>query len=274
MCATLDACHVIAELGMRTAIVTGGGGALGKAICEDLSSEDWNIIIVDRVEQYAIETQRSIKGRSAILIADVAHLDAAPRAIEFALHNFGRLDALVNCAGGAYALGVPQGPFLDSNPDHWQRFIEVNLYATFSFCRAAARHMVEAEHGGIVNIASGAGIAGGPPNSRQLGAAVYSGTKAGVIGLTQALAQELGPFGIRVNAVAPGRNESRDKPLARMLELLKEEELRDPGSGRLSPLARYGRPSDIAAAVSFLLSDRSEYITGACLDLTGGIRLH
>jgi 3-oxoacyl-[acyl-carrier protein] reductase len=103
---------------------------------------------------------------------------------------------------------------------------------------------------------------------------VYSATKAGVIAFTQALAQELGPFGIRVNAVSPGRNESRAKPLARMLEMQKLEEGKESGSGRVSPIGRFGTPKDIGDAVSFLLSQQASYITGCCLDLTGGIRLH
>ena len=115
---------------------------------------------------------------------------------------------------------------------------------------------------------------GALPASRQSGAAVYSATKAGVIAFTQALAQELGAHGIRVNAVAPGRNESRAKPLDKMIEMQAEEEKREPGSGRSSPVGRFGRPADIGDAVAFLLSDRASFITGICLDVTGGIRLH
>jgi NAD(P)-dependent dehydrogenase (short-subunit alcohol dehydrogenase family) len=171
------------------------------------------------------------------------------------------------------ALKVPKGPLVDSLPEHWDRMIGVNLYGTFNCCHAVAPYFKKQERGAIVSIASGAGMRGGPPTSRQSGAAVYSATKAGVIAFTQALAQELGPHGIRVNAVAPGRNESREKPLAKMLEMQVAEEARDPGSGRLSPLGRFGRPSDIGDAVAFLLSEEASYITGSCLDLTGGIRL-
>ena len=115
---------------------------------------------------------------------------------------------------------------------------------------------------------------GGPPTSRQSGAAVYSATKAGVIAFTQALAQEVGPLGIRVNAVAPGRNESRFKPLDRMIAMQASEEQQESGSGRESPLKRFGTPADIGDAVAYLLSPRAGYVTGVCLDLTGGIRLH
>src|SRR5215510_9636285 len=140
---------------MPVAIVTGGGGALGKGICMALAD-------VQRV------------------FAEVAD-------------EHGSIDALVNCAGGAMALKVRKGPLVESMPDEWDRLIGVNLYGTFNCCHTAARHMKKAG-GGIVSIASGAGLRGGPPTSRQSGAAVYSATKAGVIAFTQALAQELGPL--------------------------------------------------------------------------------
>ena len=260
---------------MKTAIVTGGGGALGTAICLELASLGWRLAIFDRVEAFAQETIDALNGHPASThILDVADRDATAKAVAEVFAANGAIDALVNAAGGAFALGVPPSDFIKSNPDHWNRFIDVNLYATFSLCHLVAPYMKQAKSGGIVSIASGAGMRGGPPKSRQAGAAVYSASKAAVIAFTQALAQELGPFGIRVNAVAPGRNESRDKPFAKMLEMLKQEEQAEAGSGRLSPLGRYGRPADIGKAVGFLLSDKADYITGCCLDLTGGIRLH
>ena len=260
---------------MKTAIVTGGGGALGKAISLCLAAQQWRIIVVDRVEAYAAETMLALDGHPAEAhIADVADEAAIASMVQAVAGKHGTIEGLVNCAGGAHALRVPHGPFVDSDPEHWDRFIDVNLYGGFALCREVGAIMKANRYGRIVNISSGAGLRGGPPKSRQAGAAVYSATKAGVVAFTQALAQELGAWGIRVNAVAPGRNESRDKPLAEMLRLLKEEESREAGSGRLSPLGRYGRPHDIGEAVAFLMSDHSDYITGSCLDLTGGIRLY
>ena len=179
-----------------------------------------------------------------------------------------------NAAGGAMSLRVPKSDIATQVTEHWDRMIGVNIYGTFNTCHTIAPHMKKNGRGGIVSLASGAGMQGGPPIARQSGAACYSATKAGVIAFTQALSQELGPHGIRVNAVSPGRNESRAKPLARMLEMQKQEEGADPGSGRVSPLIRFGRPSDIGDAVAFLLSEEASYITGCCLDLTGGIRMH
>lgn len=260
---------------MPTVIVTGGGGALGQGICKALAADGWRIVVADLKADFAHETIESL-GDAAVktpIIVDVGQFPAVKAAIADVAERHG-LDGLVNCAGGTMALRVPKGSLVENLPEHWDRMIGVNLYGTFNCCYAAAPYLKRAGAGTIVNIASGAGLPGGPPPLRQAGAAVYSATKAGVIAFTQALAQELGPHGIRVNAVAPGRNESRDKPLAKMLEMLAAEEEKAPGSGRLSPLGRYGRPSDIGDAVAFLFSTRASLMTGCCLDLTGGIRLH
>jgi NAD(P)-dependent dehydrogenase (short-subunit alcohol dehydrogenase family) len=261
---------------MPTAIVTGGGGALGKGICTALLAAGWRVVIADVIEAYARETATALKApdRTSIEVFDVSILADVQRAFAEAHEEHGGLHGLVTCAGGAMALKIRKGPLVESTPDEWQRLIDVNLYGTFNCCHSIARYLKQAGSGAIVNIASGAGLRGGPPISRQSGAAVYSATKAGLIAFTQALAQELGPFGIRVNAVAPGRNESRFKPLDKMLEMQRREEQAETGSGRQSPLRRFGTPADIGNAVAFLLSEQASYITGTCLDLTGGIRLH
>ena len=258
---------------MSAAIITGGGGALGKGIAGVLSQAGWNVVLADLHEAHAREVSDELGGLPWKVL-DVTRLEDVRRVFAEIAAEHGGVKALVNCAGGAMALGVPKGALVDSDPEYWRRFIGVNVYGTFNCSHTAAALMKASGGGGIVSIASGAGMHGGPPSSRQSGAAVYSATKAGVIAFTQALAQELGPFGIRVNAVSPGRNESRAKPLARMLEMQMLEEGKEAGSGRVSPLGRFGTPKDIGDAVSFLLSQQASYITGCCLDLTGGIRLH
>ncbi len=261
---------------MPVAIVTGGGGALGKGICKALAADGWRVVIADLVEDYARETAAALGAvaPASVKVLDVSVLADVQRTFAEVAAEHGRIDALVNCAGGAMALNIRKGALVDSSPDEWDRLIGVNLYGTFNCCHTATTYMKKGGGGGIVSIASGAGMRGGPPISRQSGAAVYSATKAGVIAFTQALAQEVGPFGIRVNAVAPGRNESRFKPLDKMIEMQSREEKQEAGSGRQSPLGRFGTPADIGDAVAFLLSPRAGYITGICLDLTGGIRLH
>ncbi|HET9149445.1 MAG TPA: SDR family oxidoreductase [Alphaproteobacteria bacterium] len=260
---------------MPTALVT-GAGALGRGICESLVAKGWHVVTADVVADYAAELARDLGGPpvATAKTLDVGDFGAVSKLVGEIAAERGGIDALVNGAGGTTALKVRKGPLVDSLPEHWNRLIDVNLFGNFNCCYAVAPMMKKAGGGAIVSIASGAGMQSGPPISRQSGAAVYSATKAGVIAFVQALAQELGPYGIRVNAVSPGRNESREKPLAKMLELQEQEEKRDPGSGRLSPLGRFGRPADIGNAVAFLLSEEASYFTGTCLDLTGGIRLH
>jgi 3-oxoacyl-[acyl-carrier protein] reductase len=258
---------------MDVAIVTGGGGALGKGIAARLKSDGWRVVLCDLLAEHAQEVSDELGGLPWKVL-DVTRLEDVRRVFHEIAEEHGTVGALVNSAGGAMSLRVPKSTLADSDPEHWDRMIGVNIYGNFNTCHTIAPMMKKAGRGGIVSIASGAGMQGGPPIARQSGAAVYSATKAGVIAFTQALSQELGPYGIRVNAVSPGRNESRAKPLAKMLEMQATEEKSDPGSGRISPLGRFGRPSDIGDAVGFLLSEQASHITGCCLDITGGIRMH
>jgi 2-hydroxycyclohexanecarboxyl-CoA dehydrogenase len=261
---------------MPTVMVTGGAGALGGGAARALLSRGWRVIVADIDGDFARPELASWQvGERAILeLLDVTDRAAVTAAIDGIVARFGTLDALVNCAGGSLYLRVPKADFVASDPAHWDRTIAVNLFGTLNCCHAAALHMKRARHGSIVNTASGAGLRGGPPSNRQTGAAVYSATKAGIVALTQALAQELGPHGIRVNAVAPGRNESRGKTQDDLAAMQQAEEAREPGSGRASPLLRFGTPADIGNAIAFLLSAEAGYLTGTCLDLTGGIALH
>jgi NAD(P)-dependent dehydrogenase (short-subunit alcohol dehydrogenase family) len=260
---------------MPTAIVTGAGGALGKGICTSLVADGWTVVIADMMEPHARETLDALGGaaHATMKVLNVNDLDAVQRVFAEVAGEHADLAALVNAAGGTLALRVPKGDLVENLPEHWDRMISVNLFGTFNCCHTIAPYLKKNGGGAVVSVASGAGYRGGPPHSRQSGASVYAATKAGVIAFTQSLAQELGPFGIRVNAVAPGRNESRDKPLAKMLEMQAEEEALDARSGRRSPLGRFGTPADIGDAVAFLLSSKACYVTGSCLDVTGGIRL-
>ena len=263
-------------MSLPTAMITGGAGALGAGAAKALLAQGWRVVVADIDRDFAVpEVARWGAGERALVeILDVTDRAAAVACIDGIVSRFGALDALVNCAGGSLYLRVPKSDFVASDPRHWDRTIAVNLFGTLNCCHAAAAHMKRAGRGAIVNTASGAGLRGGPPSNRQQGASVYSATKAGIVALTQALAQELGPHGIRVNAVAPGRNESRGKGQADLLAMQQAEEVLEPGSGRASPLRRFGTPGDIGDAVAFLLSAQASYLTGCCLDLTGGIALH
>jgi 2-hydroxycyclohexanecarboxyl-CoA dehydrogenase len=260
---------------MATAIVTGGAGAIGRACARALVEDGWRVVLADIDGAEADKVAHAIgAGVVASYPLDVTDCDAVHDMAARAKAEHGPITGLVTAAGGGRNLDLSFGPFIDTTPDEWDRNIETHLNGVYYTCHAVLPLLFEAGGGAIVNTASGAGIRGGPPHLRQRHASVYSACKAGVIALTQSIAQEAGPQGVRANCIAPGRTETRAKPIEEMERMQREEELLRPGSGRASPLGRFGRGSDMGNAAAFLMSDRAGYITGACLDVTGGIRLH
>lgn len=260
---------------MGTVLVTGGAGAIGRACARALVEDGWQVVLAD-IDALEAETVVEDIGTGvlAAYALDVTDFDAVHRVVAKAAADHGGLAGLVTAAGGGRNLDLTSGPFLDTAPDEWGRNIEVHLNGVYNTCHAVLPVLYAGGGGAIVNIASGAGIRGGPPHLRQRHASVYSACKAGVIALTQAIAQEAGPNGVRANCIAPGRTETRAKSIEEMERMQREEEAVRPGSGRASPLGRFGRGTDMGNAAAFLMSDRAGYITGACLDVTGGIRLH
>ncbi len=260
---------------MGTVLVTGGAGAIGRACARALVEDGWQVALAD-IDAREAETVAGDIGAGvlAAYALDVTDFDAVHSIVAKAAADHGGLAGLVTAAGGGRNLDLTSGPFLDSTPEEWGRNIEVHLNGVYNTCHAVLPVLYAGGGGAIVNIASGAGLRGGPPHLRQRHASVYSACKAGVIALTQAIAQEAGPNGVRANCIAPGRTETRAKSIEEMERMQREEEAVRPGSGRASPLGRFGRGTDMGNAVAFLMSDRAGYITGACLDVTGGIRLH
>jgi 3-oxoacyl-[acyl-carrier protein] reductase len=256
---------------MPVAFITGGAGAIGRASARALARDGWRVVLADidgdELERVAADIGAAVAGT---FILDVTDYDAVHSAIEQAAAANGGVDGLVTAAGGLrYIAGAKDAPFTETAPESWDKLIEVHLDAVYHACHAALPFLYRKQTGAIVNIASGAGLRGGPPQTRQKNASVYSAAKAGVIALTQSIAQEAGPQGVRANSVAPGRVESRTKSWEEMERMQREE-----GGARLPPLGRYGRAAEVGDAVAFLMSDRARYITGACLDVTGGMRLH
>lgn len=260
---------------MGLAIVTGGAGAIGRACAQALAGDGWQVALAD-IDLAEAETVAHDIGPGVVAAygLDVTDFDAVHETAAKAAADFGPLSGLVTAAGGGRNLDITFGPFIETAPEEWDRNIEVHLNGVYYTCHAVLPLIYAAGGGAIVNTASGAGLRGGPPHLRQRHAAVYSACKAGVIALTQAIALEAGPSGVRANCIAPGRTETRAKPIAEMERMQREEEAEKPGSGRASPLGRFGRGEDMGNAAAFLMSDRAGYITGACLDVTGGIRLH
>ncbi len=257
---------------MQTALITGGGGMLGRGAAQCLIGKGWRVVLadVDITEATKVAAELGGPEKATVEKIDANDLADCNRVVAKVVQDFGRLDGLVTAAGGHQ---IPRVNFIDSAPEHWDQFITLVLKTVLNANHAALPVMIGQGGGAIVNIASGAGLRGGPPQLRQKQAVVYGACKAGIIAHTQSVAQEVGPQGVRVNCVAPGRTASRRKSAAEMEAMEKAEESRQEGSSRQAPLGRRLTNMDIGNAIAFLLSDRASHVTGSCIDVSGGIRM-
>jgi len=226
---------------MAVTFITGGAGAIGRACARALARDGWKVVLadIDGDEVHRVAAGFRAQEIAGVFVLDVTDFDAVHSAVAQAAKTNRGLQGLVTAAGGARGIaGSSKVPFIDTTPETWGAMIEVHLNAVYYTCHAILPVFYAGGGGAIVNIASGAGLRGGPPHLRQRHASVYSAAKAGVIALTQSIAQEAGPKGVRANCVAPGRTESRSKSWEEMECLQREEEVPHPGSGRTSPLGR------------------------------------
>lgn len=233
---------------MSVILVTGGTGAIGSAIAAEFAKTDDVVITYNSRANEAERLCRELHCQA--VQADVSDHDSAWRAVEQVVHDYGRLDVLVNNAGIAQIK-----LFTDITPADWDRIISVNLTGVFNMTQAAVKPMISRKSGAIVNISSVWGVYGGACES------AYSASKAGIIGLTKALSRELGASGITVNAVAPG---VIDSPMNS--SHLDKQELSE--LAEQTPLCRLGQPEEVAKAVRALAENR--FITGQVLGVDGG----
>lgn len=239
----------------KTVIITGASHGIGKATAKFFAQKNWNVVInYNNSEQEAKELLSEISEYSSASVfkADVSKKDETDKMAEFTLKTYKRIDALINNAGISPATAL----FSETTSADWKKVFNTNLFGAFNMTQSVIPHMVHEKNGSIINISSIWGITGASCE------VIYSSSKAAQIGFTKALAKELAPSGIRVNAVAPGVIDTK------MNNFLSPSEKADLIAE--IPLGRIGSPDEIAAAIYFLASEDSSYITGQVLTADGG----
>ena len=245
------------NLSGKVVIVTGGGGACGRAYCLAFADEGAKVIVADIDHAAAQKVATEIKEKSGEALpiqVDVTQWDEVAHMVKKTLEEFGQIDVLVNNAG---IRGMAK---LEEFPEElWDRDLNVNLRGAFYCTKAVAHHMKTRRHGKIINQSSSSAI-----NGHKAGGSAYAAAKAGLLGFTRSIAGELAPFNIAVNAITPGMINtpfSASMPKERRKTVIKN-----------CPLGRIGEPEDLVGLVLFLASDRSNYITAQTIMVDGGQR--
>ena len=244
----------------RSAIVTGGGRGIGRAIALALARQGCHVAILDLIEENAQSVKKEVEalGRRALALrVDLTQQSQVEQAVAKVLAEFGQIDILVNNAGWDKL-----EPFLESQPETWEKIIAINLKSVLYTAKAILPHMVSRGSGKVVSIGSDAGRGG------STGEAVYAATKGAIIAFSKSLAREMARYKINVNVVCPGLTET---PLLQEVRDTSEKAHKIVDAiTRAIPLGRVGAPEDIANAVAFLASERAEWITGQVLSVNGG----
>lgn len=245
----------MARLDGKVAIVTGASGGIGQAVAIRLAADGADVAAfgqnVERLEATAAKV-RELGRRVESIPCDIKSAEAIAAGVQKVEQAFGRIDILVNNAGI-----TKDGLLIRMSQDDWDEVLAVNLRSVFLFTKAAARPMMKQRSGSIINVSSIIGLIGNP------GQANYSASKAGIIAFTKSVAKELASRGVRANAIAPGFIST--KMTDRLTDDLQKKML------EMIPLARYGKPEDVAGAVSFLASEDAAYITGQVIQVCGGM---
>jgi NAD(P)-dependent dehydrogenase (short-subunit alcohol dehydrogenase family) len=259
--------YPLLQLKNKVCVITGGASmrSIGYATTELFAAHGAKIVLLDLAmnDQIAndltnhIETQIGHKPEIICLQCDIRNTTDCDKAIEIAVVHFGTIDCLVNCAGIVKSEGM-----LSITDQDYDLIMDVNLKGTFNICKSALKVFTEKQKGVIVNLASLAAQRGGG----LVGGSHYAASKGGVISLTKSIAREFAPMNIRANVICPAMIETP------MLDGLSEQQLNDVISS--IPLKRVGKTVELAGTCLFLASDLSGFITGATIDVNGGIHIH
>jgi NAD(P)-dependent dehydrogenase (short-subunit alcohol dehydrogenase family) len=243
----------------KVAVVTGGGGGIGRGISETFAAHGARVVVAERDAARAAETVSAIRGRGGDArecVVDVQERDQVEELRRATLAAYGRIDVLVNNVGDF----LGSKPFAQTSEDEWEALYRINLKHVFYCCRAFVPLLVEQRQGGsIINVSTIEAFRGIP------NCAVYSAFNSGVTGFTKSLALELGPERIRVNAIAPETTDTLQVPIHRWIAPAHRERV-----PYWTPLGRFGTPDDMAGAALFLASDLSAWVTGTTLHVDGG----
>ena len=240
----------------RVAVVTGATRGIGRVIAIKLAEAGAKVAVLGRDENKANNVKAEIEklgGKAEVFLGDISDDKECKRIADEVNARFGQLDILVNCAGALTSTKVD-----DISRAEWDKILGVNLTGTFFMIQSALPYLRKSKAGRIINISSNAGRMGGYVNSQS-----YTASKGGVIAITKGIARQLAPDNITVNVVCPGTTRTE------MSELYDEETTKRL-IGRI-PLGRLGKPEDTAAAVCFFASEEAGFITGAILDVNGGM---
>jgi len=240
----------------RVALVTGGSRGIGRATCLALASKGAAVAVLCRSRikeaQEVVEQIHSTAGQGVAIEANVLDPEAIKRSARKAVASLGQIDILVNNAGEMTDFSV-----IDMKDEDWEQALAINLTSSFRYAREFIPSMIERRWGRIINVSSQVVYTGSNNHAH------YSAAKSGLLGFTFSLTKELGPYGITANVVAPGRILT-DLLLRRMAG--REQEWMSQ-----TPTRRFGRPEEVAAAIAFLASEDASYITGAVINVNGGL---
>jgi 3-oxoacyl-[acyl-carrier protein] reductase len=234
----------------QVVIVTGAGHGIGRAVAERFAAEGASVAVNDLDPARAAEAAAAIGPDALAIPADVSSKAAVDAMFDQVLARFGRLDVLVNNAGNIHAARH----FLEADEAWWDQVLDVNLKGSFLCALRAAHYMARRRSGAIVNMSSGGAT------KAHRGNVAYDASKGGIEAMTRAMALDLAPYGVRVNAIVPGLIRTYDLDERSAIE-----------RGKVVPLGRLGSPEDLAGPTVFLATEDARYITGACLVVDGGV---